>query len=708
MTVCIDNAQNPLIIDSGAHCSIVARNYCDNHFPNWRKQLLQPKAKNFKSASGRMTSIGTIIKEITIPHRKGNIRLNPELVVLDDAHIQGFLLGTDYQRMYGINIYNSKNRHITIGTNKEEKFSLDIYQISAHDPVEELLNEFREGQFSTTLTTFAICEESLGKTRGHDIELYLDVERPHPPILRRPPYPASLETRKEIKKHINELLDMDVIRKMGQNEIVEITTTVLITWNDGKSRLCGDFRALNNYTKAYRYPIRRIPPSLNKLAKAKYITKMDCIKGFHQNGSKTNSMKLLRIICHMELLALGHKVSGLSLAIDKNKVAEVLHKPVPRNIKEMQSFLGFSSYYRNQIKNLSHIASSLYKLCSKDVFFEITKERRDAYEKIKHELTNALVLILPDFEPPFKLYIDAACSQGLGAALHQRQIVDGEPREGVICFISRQLEDSEARYEVTQTKCLCLVWALETLHYYLEGSVFEVYTDFTAFKSLLNMKTNNRHMLRWKIAIQEYRGNMTITYKEGKCQINADGLQRWPLDNVKSNTAYDPEVEANIPIHFMEIDRRKNFRFSEWEPGSGTSDGEDTDSEGAETPILGISSSEMHNELFSAVMKTYSKHKQCGILLQLLQQKYRSPELESQLEGPWLRDYKDKKFFLIDGLLYHREKHTSSLTIVDRDHISFILQECHYCPYMGHMSEDRTKERVASTAWWPKLEQELS
>ncbi|MBW0540818.1 hypothetical protein O181_080533 [Austropuccinia psidii MF-1] len=40
MTVCIDNAQHPLIIDSGAHCSIVARNYLDNHFLNWGKQLL--------------------------------------------------------------------------------------------------------------------------------------------------------------------------------------------------------------------------------------------------------------------------------------------------------------------------------------------------------------------------------------------------------------------------------------------------------------------------------------------------------------------------------------------------------------------------------------------------------------------------------------------------------------------------------------------
>ncbi|MBW0487436.1 hypothetical protein O181_027151 [Austropuccinia psidii MF-1] len=119
-----------------------------------------------------------------------------------------------------------------------------------------------------------------------------------------------------------------------------------------------------------------------------------------------------------ELLALGRKFSGLSLAIEQNKVAAVLQNPVPRNIKEMQSFLAFASYYRNHIKRFAHITSSLYKLCSKDIVFKITKERRDAYERIKHELTNAPLLILPDFELPLKLYIDGACSQGLGEALH--------------------------------------------------------------------------------------------------------------------------------------------------------------------------------------------------------------------------------------------------------------------------------------------------
>ncbi|MBW0566177.1 hypothetical protein O181_105892 [Austropuccinia psidii MF-1] len=217
--------------------------------------------------------------------------------------------------MYGIDIYNSKNRYITIGTNKEKKSPLNIYQISSQDPLEELLNEFRKGKFSNTLTSkqklillkmlrknrpaFVIGEEPLGKIRGNNIELYLDVERPYPPMFRRPPYPESLETTKQIEKHINELLEMDVIRKIGHNEIVEITTPVLITWHDGRSKICGDFRALNNYNKADRYPIHRIPHASDKLAKARYIIKMYCMKGFHQNGVKPNSMKLLRIICHV-------------------------------------------------------------------------------------------------------------------------------------------------------------------------------------------------------------------------------------------------------------------------------------------------------------------------------------------------------------------------------------------------------------------------
>ncbi|MBW0491885.1 hypothetical protein O181_031600 [Austropuccinia psidii MF-1] len=63
------------------------------------------------------------------------------------------------------------------------------------------------------------------------------------------------------------------------------------------------------------------------------------------------------------------------------------------------------------------------------------------------------------------------------------------------------------------------------------------------------MKTPRRHMLRWQIAIQEYRGNITIVHKEGKIHKNSHGLSRWTLANTPDNPAYVPlEAEPQIPI----------------------------------------------------------------------------------------------------------------------------------------------------------------
>ncbi|MBW0531135.1 hypothetical protein O181_070850 [Austropuccinia psidii MF-1] len=228
-------------------------------------------------------------------------------------------------------------------------------------------------------------------------------------------------------------------------------------------------------------------------------------------------MKISLKKCHFgfkELKALGHVVSGLSLGIEKNKVAAVLLKPMPQNKKEIQSFLGFSGYYRQHIKDFASIARPLYKLCDKDTVFEMTVDRVKAFESLRQALTTAPLLLMPDFKLPFKLYIDAS-GDGLGAALHQVQILNDKPVEGPICFISRPKKTTEARYGASQMECLCLVWALEKLNCFLEGCVFEVITGCTTVKSLLNMKRPNRHILKWQIAIQEYRGNMTIVHKDG-------------------------------------------------------------------------------------------------------------------------------------------------------------------------------------------------
>ncbi|MBW0571443.1 hypothetical protein O181_111158 [Austropuccinia psidii MF-1] len=99
----------------------------------------------------------------------------------------------------------------------------------------------------------------------------------------------------------------------------------------------------------------------------------------------------------------------------------------------MQSFLGFACYYRQHIKHFAKIAKSLYKLCDQQTVYQMTEERVKAYKELRNSLTNAPFLLMPDWKLPFRLYIDA-CGEGLGAALHQTQIINDKPVEGPICF----------------------------------------------------------------------------------------------------------------------------------------------------------------------------------------------------------------------------------------------------------------------------------
>ncbi|MBW0521114.1 hypothetical protein O181_060829 [Austropuccinia psidii MF-1] len=109
----------------------------------------------------------------------------------------------------------------------------------------------------------------------------------------------------------------------------------------------------------------------------------------------------------------------------------------------------------------------------------MTVDRVKAFESLRQALTTAPLLLMPDFKLPFKLYIDESGYE-LGAALHQVHILNYKPVEGPICFISRQIKPTEARYGASQMECLCLLWALEKLNYFLEGCGFEVIPDFTA------------------------------------------------------------------------------------------------------------------------------------------------------------------------------------------------------------------------------------
>ncbi|MBW0577745.1 hypothetical protein O181_117460 [Austropuccinia psidii MF-1] len=97
----------------------------------------------------------------------------------------------------------------------------------------------------TYRNAFASDNEPLGAIRAHEVDITLNIDRLYPPVPRRPAYPASPRGREALEKHIQELIQLGVLRKVGQNEEVEVTRPVIISWHNDKSIMVGDFRALN-------------------------------------------------------------------------------------------------------------------------------------------------------------------------------------------------------------------------------------------------------------------------------------------------------------------------------------------------------------------------------------------------------------------------------------------------------------------------------
>ncbi|MBW0549082.1 hypothetical protein O181_088797 [Austropuccinia psidii MF-1] len=172
------------------------------------------------------------------------------------------------------------------------------------------------------------------------------------------------------------------------------------------------------------------------------------------------------------------------------------------------------------------------------------------------------------------------------------------------------------------------------------------------------MKNPNRHTLRWQIAIQEYRGNMTIVHKDGNIHKNADGLSRWPLPNNIDNIAYGLE-EASQQI-----------------------------------PIERISVTDLNTTFFEEVRESYTQDKNCSILCQLLTKDFKDNSLIHALNEIWKKSYNEGRFHLLNGLTYHITNHTCVMTVVDRSLINFVLKECHDSPFSGHLSADRTREKA--------------
>ncbi|MBW0523025.1 hypothetical protein O181_062740 [Austropuccinia psidii MF-1] len=321
-SVLMSDIEAKVNLDTGAFCTCVGKDYLQIILPEWKNHLLPIEGVQFSSASNNMYPLGILDTNLVFPHPAGSVRMKTEIVVMDNCTSQHIILGNDYLNIYGIDINNHKDRYFTIGDNKRQKFAFSNMpkQISVVSSVKDtykdefVSNQLVEAQINPSLSpkmrnelidvlytynnAFASDNKPLGAIRGHEVDITLNIDRPYPPVLRRPAYLASPRVRESLEKYIQELIQFGVLRSVGHNEEVEVTTPVIISWHNDKSRMVGDFRALNTYTVPYRYPIPRIQETLNQLSKAKYITSMYALKGFHQNFLTPKSKKLLRIITH--------------------------------------------------------------------------------------------------------------------------------------------------------------------------------------------------------------------------------------------------------------------------------------------------------------------------------------------------------------------------------------------------------------------------
>ncbi|GJS96249.1 reverse transcriptase domain-containing protein [Tanacetum coccineum] len=226
-----------------------------------------------------------------------------------------------------------------------------------------------------------------------------------------------------------------------------------------------------------------------------------------------------------EGIVLGHKISKSGIEVDRAKVDVIAKLPHPTTVKGVRSFLGHIGFYRRFIQDFSKIARPMTRLLEKETPFFFSKECIESFNTLKRKLTEALILIAPDWDLPFELMCDAS-DFAIGAVLGQRKNKHFQP----IHYASKTMTEAQAHYTTTEKELLAVVYAFEKFWSYLVLSKSIVYTDHSAIKYLFTKKDAKPRLMRWILLLQEF--DVIIRDKKGAENLAADHLSR--LENPHS------------------------------------------------------------------------------------------------------------------------------------------------------------------------------
>ncbi|GJS40788.1 reverse transcriptase domain-containing protein [Tanacetum coccineum] len=150
-----------------------------------------------------------------------------------------------------------------------------------------------------------------------------------------------------------------------------------------------------------------------------------------------------------EGIVLGHKISKSGIEVDRAKVDVIAKLPHPTTVKGVRSFLGHAGFYRRFIQDFSKIARPMTHLLEKETPFFFSKECIESFNTLKRKLTEAPILIAPDWDLPFELMCDAS-DFAIGAVLGQRKNKHFQP----IHYASKTMTEAQAHYTTTEKELL--------------------------------------------------------------------------------------------------------------------------------------------------------------------------------------------------------------------------------------------------------------
>nr|GFC45643.1 reverse transcriptase domain-containing protein [Tanacetum cinerariifolium] len=176
-----------------------------------------------------------------------------------------------------------------------------------------------------------------------------------------------------------------------------------------------------------------------------------------------------------EGIVLGHKISNKGIEVDKAKIKVISKLPHPTTVKRIRSFLGQAGFYSRFIKDFLKISRPMTHLLEKNSPFIFSNECIQAFRTLREKLTEAPILIAPNWDQPFELMCDAS-DYAIGAVLGQRIEKHFRP----VHYASKTMNQAETNYTTTEKEMLAVV-----------------YTDHSALKYLFAKKDAKARLLRW-------------------------------------------------------------------------------------------------------------------------------------------------------------------------------------------------------------------